>query len=587
MRHHLNKLKNKFVLSFDFLVTYKKYYLAFLGILLFLSLYHIFYASRLIPGVMIAGEKLGGLTYSQAIKKLEEKDRLQDKSVTVSHTDKVYELQSSNLKLVYDWEATVNRAFEVGRTGNIYRDTKDKLAGLFKPLTIRAYYDFNEDSFNKFLSIIKGDINVQAQNAKYELTSDNSLLIANEFQGRIVDEERLYTDLISRFDDFKFEKVSLVVKDDAPQVIKSELETRKKEAEQIVFNPLKIVYEDKEWEISPEQKLEFLSYDPVNDELAFNKVTFKSFLDNITPLVNKLPKGKVTSMQDGKVASFELIQDGISLNEDSTLEAFKDSYFGLVSTADVKINTISGPVDPTEYGIFALLGEGKSKFTGSAAGRVKNLTLAASRTDGVLVPPGSIYSFNDSVGEISAATGYDAAWVILGNRTVLGHGGGVCQVSTTMFRAILNSGLPVITRHPHAYRVKYYEIESQLGMDASVYQPSLDLEFKNDTPNFLLVESSWDLSESSLTFKIYGTPDGRKVDISDSVVTNQSAPPEPLYQDDPSLPKGTVRQIDFPAWGANVSFTRTVTRGDELLYDDVFKTSYQPWRAIYLVGTKE
>ena len=147
--------------------------------------------------------------------------------------------------------------------------------------------------------------------------------------------------------------------------------------------------------------------------------------------------------------------------------------------------------------------------------------------------------------------------------------------------------MPIVERNPHAYRVRYYEIESPVGVDASIYQPSLDFRFKNDTPNYLLIQTAWNLDEQSLSFKIYGTPDGREVELSESVITSQTPPPTPLYQDDPSLAKGTVRQVDFPAWGAVAQFTRKVTKDGETLYDDVFRTAYQAWRAVYLVGTKE
>src|SRR3989344_2922167 len=156
-----------------------------------------------------------------------------------------------------------------------------------------------------------------------------------------------------------------------------------------------------------------------------------------------------------------------------------------------------------------------------------------------------------------------------------------------MFRAVLDAGLPIVTRHPHAYRVYYYEQDRPVGFDASVFQPSLDFQFKNDTPNHVLVATSWNLDEQTLTFKLYGTPDGREVEITEPVVTNEIAPPEALYQDDPTLDKGVVRQVDFSAWGATAQFSRTVTRGGEILSQDTFKSTYQPWRAIYLVGTKE
>jgi len=142
-------------------------------------------------------------------------------------------------------------------------------------------------------------------------------------------------------------------------------------------------------------------------------------------------------------------------------------------------------------------------------------------------------------------------------------------------------------RYPHAYRVKYYEYDSKPGIDASIFQPSLDLQFRNDTPNYVLIQSSADLNALTLNFKIYGTPDGRLVEMSEPVVTNQTPPPAPLYIDDPNLAKGAIVQVDYPAWGANVSFTRVVRRGGEKLFEDTFNSRYQAWRAIFMRGTKE
>ncbi len=568
--------------------VFRPYYIIFLVLLIGISFYHLLFSRRLVPGVYIAGLDLGGLSYDQAVERLNQYELITDEDLALTYDGKNYDLQSGDVGLRYNWEATVNRAFEVGRTGNLYVDSKEKIAGLLKKnLYIAAYYDFDEEEFNKFLATVKGDLNSPAENAKYFIKNEDSLGILRENVGQELGDQELYDLVIKSFDDFNFGTKSLTVKPSEPDVVEEQLLEKLARAEEIVFSELKILYEDEEWVLTPEQKLEFLSYDVKEGDLGFNKATFRTYLESVSSVVGKLPRGNVTEEKDGRVLAFELTQDGVGLDTDITTETFKDAYFGLKNEVNVVTKNISGPVDPQQYGIFALLGEGNSKFTGSAQGRMNNLILAASRTDGVLVPPGAIYSFNESVGEISAATGYDSAWIILGNRTVLGDGGGVCQTSTTLFRAILDSGLPVVTRNPHSYRVYYYEIESPVGIDASVYQPSLDLQFKNDTPNYVLVQTSWDLDEKTLTFRIYGTPDGREVEISEPVVTNEVSPPAPEYRDDPTLEKGVIRQIDFAAWGAKVSFTRKVTRDGEILYDDTFKTSYRPWKAIYLVGTKE
>lgn len=588
MQKILNKIKAKFteINISEIVARYKPYYIGILVILVLISTYHIYFSQKIITGVTVAGQDLGGLSYKRALSKLESMDKENEKKISFIYSGEAYELFASDIDLNFNWEAVVSRAFEVGRTGDLYVDSKDKIAGFFKDLIIPTYYDFEETNFNNFMANVRGLIDVPAENAKFEIT-DETLEIINENSGLRVDEKALYDTLISSFNYYKFGEYEVVVDVEDPKVLASDLEKVKEEASDIIFNNITITHENMEWEPTNEKKLEFLTFEKEEDYLGFDKARFKTYLDTIASDVNKLPRGTVITNDENRVTGFVLTQDGSQINVDESLEAFKEAYFNLESETALVLEKVTGPIDPEKYGILSLIGEGTSKFTGSAPGRIKNLSLAAQRTNGVLVPPGSVYSLNDSIGEISAATGYDSAWIILGSRTVLGSGGGVCQTSTTLFRAILNAGLPVVSRHPHAYRVSYYEIESPIGIDASIYQPSLDLQFKNDTPNYLLIESEVTLEEDRLTFRIYGTPDGREVEITEPVVTSQSPPPAPLYQDDPTLPKGVVRQVDFAAPGARVSFTRTVTRDGEVLYDDVFKTNYQPWRAVYLVGTKE
>ena len=240
-----------------------------------------------------------------------------------------------------------------------------------------------------------------------------------------------------------------------------------------------------------------------------------------------------------------------------------------------------------KLGIKELIGTGNSLFLDSIPSRIFNINLAAGRLNGILVAPGETFSFDQALGDISAFSGYKQAYIIQNGHTVLGDGGGVCQVSTTLFRAILNAGLPVVERHAHAYRVGYYEENSPPGIDATVYSPTVDLKFKNTTGNYILIQSQVDLDNLSLTFNLYGTKDGRQVTMTTPVVTNETPPPPDLYQDDPNLPVGVIQQTDFAAWGADVYFTRTVTQNGKQIIFDKFVSNFQPWQAVYLRGTKQ
>jgi len=392
---------------------------------------------------------------------------------------------------------------------------------------------------------------------------------------------------VSAFDQINFSAETLPTKIIKPKTLENDLKSSLPEIQKIILNEITIRDGNKSWVLGKNQLLNFLTF-VKSGKLQFNidEPKFEAFTESIAQEVNELPRGQVTQTNGDRVVDFKLVRDGKELNEKEFTKRFKDAFFNAKSLVELPFDIISGPATKEAYGIFALLGEGGSTYFGSGTGRVHNLTLAAERTNGVLVPPGSIYSMNNSVGDISAATGYDIAYIIQEGRTVLGSGGGVCQTSTTLFRAVLKSGLPIVVRHPHAYRVGYYEQNMPVGFDASVFQPTWDFQFKNDTPNYVLVQSSADIADSSLTFKIFGTPDGRTVEISEPVVTNQTPPPPVLYQDDPTLLKGVTKQIDFSAWGASVRFTRKVSKGGKLLFEDVFSSTYQPWRAIYLVGTR-
>lgn len=330
---------------------------------------------------------------------------------------------------------------------------------------------------------------------------------------------------------------------------------------------------------------------------AYDKPQLEDFLKKLAEKVDIPPQEALFQFSGGKVTAFRPSTTGQTVDIEDA-EKMVDSTLTLLSEgvipASIKIDLVIKPVEPkvstakaNNLGIKELVGRGISRFSGSITNRIHNIQLAAGRLNGILVAPGEEFSFNKTLGDVSKFTGYKEAYIIKDGRTILGDGGGVCQVSTTFFRAILNAGLPILERHAHSYRVGYYEQDSPPGLDASVYDPRWDLKFKNNTSFHLLIQSSVDTKTATLVFELYGTGDGRKVTISKPTITNQVPPPDDLYQDDPNLPKGEIKQVDWKAWGADVSFTRTVKRGEEVLINEAFSSHYQPWQAVFLRGTKE
>jgi vancomycin resistance protein YoaR len=330
--------------------------------------------------------------------------------------------------------------------------------------------------------------------------------------------------------------------------------------------------------------------------LRMNNDIIDETLNNLAIDIDISPQDALFQFENGKVTLFKLSKPGRRLDQNEMKQLIK-SYISALGNQDyinpqpvtfpLSVKTLLPQIsteNSNNLGIKELIGRGTSKFVGSIAGRIHNIDLAASKLNGHLIPPGAIFSFNDTLGDVSAATGFQPAYIIKEGRTVLGDGGGVCQVSTTLFRAALYSGLPIVERHAHAYRVSYYEQDSGPGLDATVFAPTHDLKFKNDTPSHILIQAKTDLPNYTLAFELYGTSDERQAEITKPVILSQTPPPDDLYQDDPTLPKGVVKQVDWKAWGAKVNFDYKVIRNGEIIYQQSFFSNFKPWQAVYLRG---
>lgn len=236
-------------------------------------------------------------------------------------------------------------------------------------------------------------------------------------------------------------------------------------------------------------------------------------------------------------------------------------------------------------GISERIGFGESYYAHSIPNRIHNVEITAERINAVIIKPGEEFSFNKTVGDVSAATGYRSAHVIKNGQTSLGDGGGVCQVSTTLFRSVLNAGLTVTKRLPHSYRVSYYELDSKPGVDATVYSGETDFRFINDTDHHILVHAHADSKKLYMYVELYGTSDGRSAEIVDHITWNYRPPLATQYIPDPTLPPGKLVQVDWSAAGIDASFKNVIKNKEgTIIREDIYVSKYRPWAAKYLKG---
>lgn len=254
-------------------------------------------------------------------------------------------------------------------------------------------------------------------------------------------------------------------------------------------------------------------------------------------------------------------------------------------SAKLAVKTSYGVFEGEEaerLGVRELIGKGDSNFSGSPTNRRKNIALGAERLHKALVGPGQTFSTMKTLGPITGEAGWLPELVIKGNQTTPEFGGGLCQIGTTAFRAALNAGLPITERRNHSYRVRYYE---PAGTDATLYDPSPDFKFKNDSAHHILITK--DLRKDDVSFLIWGTKDGRIASTTTPLVTNVVQPPPKKTIETTDLKPGEVKCTESAHAGATASFNYSVLYADGRQATSTFRSVYRPWQAVCLVGVEK
>ena len=289
----------------------------------------------------------------------------------------------------------------------------------------------------------------------------------------------------------------------------------------------------------------FESEDEVRGFDLDSKKLYNMMLLEILPLVNRLPQNAILEIEGKRATRLRPDIIGQSLDIKETELIIRRAIFE--NRTEESLPVITAPpeirlADTNSLGINELVAAGESDFSGSSRSRITNIRVGAEKFNGVILSPNEEFSFNDNLGPVTAAEGFKPELVIKSNGTVPELGGGLCQVSTTAFRAALYGGLEITARKNHSYAVNYYAPQ---GTDATIYPGVVDFKFRNDTQHHLLIATH--MEENKLYFEFYGTKDDRKIAI-----------------DGPY-------QYDFTASGASKArLSRTVTKNGEALIDNFY-----------------
>lgn len=556
-----------------------------LGVILLVGVSRLVWHGKFYPGVKIAGIEMAGLTREQAREKL--------RLATDSYQAKMVFNGSGWVvpagAVAFEIEGSLNTAYRYGRRAKI----EDYLLLLINKQTSYplVLLEGKTQELEGLIREIAGAVEISAVEPTIEVRG-KKVKVTNGSDGTILNGEELDRRIRASYSRLGSEPVEIPVQVAKEELGMDELDQVIRRAERLIETSLVLRLNDEAIKLGGKEILAFLSTRGGEEILSYK--TIAEYVAGLKESLDREPQDARFEFVGGVVKEFAPGRDGVEVNTQATIINIQTAIDKLLSGdgKNEKVEVVVRRTPPqvttenvNELGIRERIGRGESYYAHSIPNRIYNVGLASSRLNSVLVPPGEEFSFNKYVGEVSGATGYRPAYVISAGRTVLGDGGGVCQVSTTVFRAAMAAGLPITERWGHAYRVSYYELNSKPGIDATVYAPSKDIKFKNDTPGHILIQTINDPKNLRLIIEIYGTSDGRVATISEPKVWGVSPPPPSIYQDDPTLLAGAVKQVDWAAWGAKTSFEYKVIRDGEVLQEKTFSSSYRPWANVYLRGT--
>lgn len=556
-------------------------------IIIIFCCYSLSFTGRVFPNTYVAGINLGGKSEREAIEILSKKVHVPE-AIRLVNSTQTFDITSSSIDLSFDINASVQNALGIYRTGNIIYDFRGRIVSFFKRSDLGLILSKNNAKLDNLLSVISDQVEVSPVYPSLKIEGGRVVLEKGSV-GYQIDQNLLAARIGHNFSFADNSDMTIPLLRVDPR-LKPEDETKfLTRGEKLLLKKMTISYEDRVFTYKEEGLFNLL--DPQN---IYDGQKISDLASEISKTLNREPVNSIFVFDQGRVKEFTPSKDGVKVKE-ALLSQMIIGNLRTMEETNAELSNIAVPVvliapqvktsDVNNLGIKELIGTGVSYFAGSIPGRIYNINLASSKFMGVLVPPGDTFSFVKTIGDISTQTGYKQAYIISQGKTILGDGGGVCQVSTTLFRAVLNAGLPIMERTAHAYRVGYYEQSSPPGLDATVYSPTVDLKFKNDTANHILIQTRIDNKKMMLTFEIYGTNDGRISTVTKPQITNQIPPPNDVYQDDPTLLTGKIIQTEHKAWGATVIFNYSVEKDGEIIFKKTFTSKYQPWAAVYLRGT--
>jgi vancomycin resistance protein YoaR len=539
---------------------------------------------RLADGVRIAGVDVGGKTPKQAERALAARAKaLASVPVTFRVGSRSWRLEPRRLGIRVDWDAAIDSVRRQGEGFGPLRGFR-RLDMRFFGADVAPPTQVYDAALRYWLDRIERTVDSPHREASIVLHGLTPAIVPSR-TGHMLDRRSAAATIVRALAGLSREPVGLPIRFDRPKVNAGDLTVAAAQVRAALSAPLHLTLGETRWNLRPARTARLLEL-PADGrrELRIGGDGASAWFTALSRRVDKPPVDatwaisssgiRVVPDQAGYVLDVPRSAKAVlraALVTDPALRSAKlivEKSAAARSTSEARAMQIRGLVASYQT------------FYGGEANRIHNVQLVAHLVDGHVIAPGAVFSFNEATGARTAAKGFKEAPVIINGELKTGLGGGVCQVSTTVFNAAYEAGLPILARTNHALYISHYP----QGRDATVNYPDVDLKFVNDTGHWLLLRT-W-VGSSSLTVALYGTPGHRRV-VSETRPLLVAGKTPVKKVSDPTLLAGrqVVEESGEPP--RTTSVRRIVyDASGKVLHDTVFYSSYVGEPAVIRVGTK-
>lgn len=559
------------------------------------------YADEIYPGIHVGGVDLGGLTRGEATAALQAKaDEITNQRAYFDGFDQHWAPTLAELGVTADLQGSLDQAMGIGREDSSRERLGSAVSSLSGSRDLPLILSIDPDKLEAWSMSVDRDLDLIPHDAALTVV-DGKVEITNESNGTIVDRSAVQASLLTSLQTMQAPTESLPTVDKLPSVHVDDLRPAEAAITTALSSPVQVTYGSQSWTIDPADFGQFLHtrVDPARSGAQAVAVSvdtdgLASWLrDQFAGSVDSDPVNAKVAWDGKKLRAIEDSTNGAKLRPQAMAEMVSASFLGNHEPVEIPVTVLKPEVDGSNLdalGITTKLGVGSSNFDGSDDARATNIEVGAQLLNGTLIPPHGTFSFNHSIGVIGPELGFVEGQVIDGEKIGRDYGGGICQVSTTVFRAAFFAGMPIVEGWPHRWRLGFYEIDDWTpGLDASIMQPEGDpfgggdFRFENPSDSWMLVESYVDYPRVFVI--IYGADLGYTVDVSDPVNGQTYSPLSATEVVDPALPAGTIIQSEWAAPGLDIAYYRTVydRDGNTVLSDD-WETNFYARGDVYKVS---